>query len=459
MVRPMALAGPVLILIIALPLLRPLRHPEAASNDEILRIASIRALVEHRSLQLDKSYAKVPGTIKLETGVYSPQPPMMAVLLWGPAWTLTQMGVSFDEHHVLMEYLLIVIGVTLPVAGAAGLVYRMGRLFELRRPWRTLLGFCVVAGSGLLTYSVVLNPYAPAAVLVIAAAACLIHVAAMNRDDRRAGWFALAGACGALATTLDPAAVLILFLFMFAIPAMRFSIGRRIAGMLLYLIGATPVLAMHVAWNTPVTGDEIPASVHSFFRTRTTIAPAYPVVDEFSDDESAGRSFWDMVGANVTWFATATVGSHGVLSHFPVLILGIFGIGAVMHRHWPSSTKMLAGASGVAALAYLIIYRTGRAEWMHAMFACKWFVTFSPILLFWTGAWLRRSHSTRSWVLAGTALGFSLIVGVIGATGPMPREGFDNFTAVDAVRRLFHTAHEEPPSNPAISALPAPSAR
>lgn len=453
MVRPMALAGPILILIIALPLLRPLRHPEAASNDEILRIASVRALVEHRSLQLDKSYAKVPGTITLETGTYSPQPPMMAVLLWGPAWTINRMGVSFDEHPVLMEYLLIVIGVTLPVAGAAGLVYRMGRLFELRRPWRTLLGFCVVAGSGLLTYSVVLNPYAPAAVLVIASAACLIHVAAMNRDDRRAGWFALAGASVALATTLDPAAGMILILFILAIPAMRFSIGRRLAGMLLYLIGATPVLAMHAAWNIPVTGDVVPASVHSFFRTRTTIAPVYPVFDEFSEDESAGKSFWDAVGANITWFATATVGSHGVLSHFPVLIFGIFGIGAVMHRHWPGSTKMLAGASAAAGIAYLIIYRTGRAEWSHAMFACKWFITFCPFLLFWTGAWLRRSHSTRSWVLAGTALGFSVIVGILGATGPMPREGFDHFTAADAARRLLRTDSEAPATVPAISTL------
>lgn len=452
MVRPMALAGPILILVIALPLLRPLRHPDAASDDETLRIASVRALVEQHSLHLDKKFAKVPGTLSLPTGTYSPQPPMMAVLLWGPAWLLTQMGLSFDENHVLIAYLLTVIGVTLPVAGTAGLIYRMGRLFELRRPWRTALGFAVVAGSGLLTYSVVLNPYAPAAALIIAAAACLIHVAAMNREDRRAGWFALAGGCAALATTLDPAAGVILILFMFAIPAMRFSIGRRMAGIFIYLIGATPVLALHAAWNIPVTGDVVPASVHSFFRTRAPIAPVSRL-DEF-DDEPQRRGFWDTLGSNIVWFTTATIGAHGVFSHFPVMILGVLGISAIMHRHWPTSTKMLAGATAAAGVLILLIYRAGKVEWANAMFATKWFVTFSPILLFWGGAWLRRPHQSRSWVLAGIALGMSVIVGIIGATDPTPRRPFNHFTAAQALQRLF-----EPDAEPDVptSALAGPN--
>ena len=57
----------------------------------------------------------------------------------------------------------------------------MGRLFELRRPWRAAMGFCLVAASGLLSYSVVLNPQAPAAALIVGSAAWLIHVAVVNR--------------------------------------------------------------------------------------------------------------------------------------------------------------------------------------------------------------------------------------------------------------------------------------
>src|SRR3954470_7578346 len=87
MVRPLALAGPILVLVFALPLLRPLRHPSEMSNDENLRLATVRALVEHRSLLLEHRYENVRGVWKPSKGsVYSSQPPMMALLLSAPAW-------------------------------------------------------------------------------------------------------------------------------------------------------------------------------------------------------------------------------------------------------------------------------------------------------------------------------------------------------------------------------------
>src|SRR5436190_22958315 len=87
MFRPLALVAPVLVLVIALPLLRPLRHPDAPTNDETLRIASIEALVRQKSLQLNTAkFSKIPGAAILPTGTYSTQPPMMALMLWAPAW-------------------------------------------------------------------------------------------------------------------------------------------------------------------------------------------------------------------------------------------------------------------------------------------------------------------------------------------------------------------------------------
>jgi hypothetical protein len=42
-VRPWAMAAPILVLVIALPMLRPLRHPANLSDDEALRLATIWA--------------------------------------------------------------------------------------------------------------------------------------------------------------------------------------------------------------------------------------------------------------------------------------------------------------------------------------------------------------------------------------------------------------------------------
>ena len=95
---------------------------------------------------------------------YANQPPTQGLLLAGPYWLLYHLGgLQFRNHPVLVEYLLTLLAVTVPVAAAAGMIYRMGRLFELTRPWRAGLALAVVLGSGMISYATVLNPFAPAA--------------------------------------------------------------------------------------------------------------------------------------------------------------------------------------------------------------------------------------------------------------------------------------------------------
>src|SRR5580704_6665904 len=96
-VRPWALATPILVLLFCLPMLRPLRNPRQASDDEQLRLATISALVEHCSdpgplanrLAIDTTRFVLPSHVyAADHKIYSDQPPMMAFLLSGPAWVL-----------------------------------------------------------------------------------------------------------------------------------------------------------------------------------------------------------------------------------------------------------------------------------------------------------------------------------------------------------------------------------
>jgi hypothetical protein len=165
--------------------------------------------------------------------------------------------------------------------------------------------------------------------------------------------------------------------------------------------------------------------------------PITPPLNRFDDDDATPPTIWTAIGGNVVWLLTATVGDHGVLSHFPVMIVGILGIGAVMHRHWPSETKTLAGATLVGAVLIILLCKAAKIDWTLAMFAAKWFILFTPLLLFWSGAWLRRAHSQAGWILAGVALFFSVTVGLIGATDPTPPHGYDRYTAAGAMARLM----------------------
>jgi hypothetical protein len=207
-VRPWGLAAPIAVLVVCLPLLRPLRNPDPTrmSDNEVARLATVEALVEHGTLAVDRTSLQPRRELigimrvgKKQDGErhYSKQPPALAFFLAGPYWVMHQLGLSFSKDLALTSYLLTLLGATLPVAVAGGLVYRMGRLFELRRPWRTGLAFAAVFGSGLVSYATVLNTHAPAAALILAASGALFHGGMAKHRGQSHGWLALAPSSGA----------------------------------------------------------------------------------------------------------------------------------------------------------------------------------------------------------------------------------------------------------------------
>ncbi len=462
-VRPWALATPIVVLLFCLPLLRPLRHPGQAGGDEQLRLATISALVEHRAdsgllaerLAIDtRQFIPSSHVIAANGRLFSDQPPMLAFLLSGPALILFWMGYRLQENSVLAPYLLTLLGATLPVAGAAGLVYRMGRIFELRRPWRTALAAAVVFGTGLISYAVVLNPHVPAAVLVLAAAGCLVHIVGSENPSRGGAWIVLAGFCAALAATIDLSASVFLVLLMAVIPAIRLPTALRIGGIILFLLGATPPILLHATLTVPVTGNLLPGEMHPELAIHRRILIDEPAIDaapdgpdryqaaDLADDPDANPpppTFWQKIGRGIGSFAWALIGEHGLLVHFPVVILGVAGMFAVMHRHWPLTTKILAADSAIAAMIGLIGFSASRYGPATAAFGNRWLIVFLPLLFFWAGAWLRRPHRAPAWAIAGLLLTFSILVSLIGATDPMPAGGYSRYTAASALRDLVNS--------------------
>lgn len=443
-VRPWGLATPILVLLVALPLLRPLRHPDPmrVSDDEMLRLATIQSLVEQGNLIIDHTAPPdVHGAILINGHRYSSQTPGLAAMLVGPYWVIQRLGYNLHDNSVLVPYLLTLIGATLPVALAGGLVYRMGRLFELRRMWRMVLAFALVFGGGLISYATVLNAHAPAAAMVLATAACLIHLGSANSPGRGVGWLLSAGLFAGVAMIIEPTAAIFFILLSGVILAMRWPIGLRLGGVVLYAIGAMPAILLHVALTVPAYGSWIPAEMllprrpaDAWPAAVTVQSPTTVELHSFYEDETSVPTVWMSIGKTTGRLLEALFGAHGLFSHFPLAILALFGIGAVMHRHWPASTKALAVAAAAGGAVIIGATVLSRAEWSSAMFASRWFIVFLPLLLFWIGAWLRRGHRPLSWTLAGILLGFSVTVSLIGASNPYPRGGFDEYTPVAVLR-------------------------
>ncbi|MDB5302082.1 MAG: hypothetical protein JWO87_3745, partial [Phycisphaerales bacterium] len=529
------------------------------SSDEQSRLATIQAIVESRTLAIEgTNFRDTRDRIKgipaegerYSPHLYSSQLPMQAVLLSGPYWVMHRYGITLDRDPNWVVFWLTLLGVTLPVALSAGLIYRMGRQFELRRPLRAALGLIVVLGSGLISYSTVLNAHAPAAALLLSAAACLFHAITHKSPNRAVGWVGLAGLCAALAATVDLPAGVFLVLFTAVIVAVRWPVGSRVAGVAMYAVGASIPLFLHARLNMPVTGDILPGVLHPelavwtdtgnawrdggedagtrghadagrdgvedagtrgrgdaeiALRTvqeqqtdsnstslsnapQSALVPASPRPDvpasprpdvaassasgsprpripgsrhlrlpasphlrvpasfsSYDDDDDENLTGWQSATHGAMRVLGAFFGGHGIFSHFPIVIFGIVGVSMIMHRHWPAATKTLAATTLGGALAVIVCCAVYRPDAGSAMFATRWFVVFLPLTLFWAGAWLRRSHRQSSWTIAGVMLAFSVVVALVGATGPLPHDGFDRYSFAGAWHNMLH-----PPQPPAL---------
>jgi hypothetical protein len=337
----------------------------------------------------------------------------------------------------------------------------MGRLFELSRPWRAGLALGSVLATGFISYATVLNPHAPAAALILCAAACLIHLSIIKKRFHGSVWIALSGACAALAATIDPPAAVFLLLLLPVTMAFRWPVLHRLGGGLVYSVGAAAPILLHVALVLSTGGDPwarvLPAGPAWAIRAESAeMAANLPasIDEEFADGTLAGdpTSFWSRTGEMIGRVVSALAGPHGVVSHFPIIIVGVIGVFMIMHRHWPTSTKTMAAMTLTAAVILVLGRALGTADWRQAMFATRWFVIFLPITFFWAGAWIRRKHHPATWALVSIVLLFSTCVSLIGATGPTPPNGFrtraggEKYTALGAWRNLVNPPRlEDPP--------------
>ncbi|MGA2583039.1 MAG: hypothetical protein ABSG31_07155 [Tepidisphaeraceae bacterium] len=451
------MATPIVVLLVCLPLLRPLRHPGQSSVDEDLRLATISAFVEHQSgpeaylparMSIDDADIDIHRhVIRVDGHLYSDQPPMLAFLLSGPYWIMHFMGYHLRENSVLVPYILTLLGSTLPAAAVGGLVYRMARIFELRRQWRCALAAAVVFGTGLISYAVVLNAHVPAAALVMGSVGCVVHLLGSKNPNRGGGWIVLSGACAALAATIDLPAAVFLVLMLFVVAALPLSMPLRLGAVILYILGAAGPILLHATLMAPLTGDLLPGALHQ--RLLEYQPPAVVVTendDPYADEDApAPPGFWQRAGWGMDRLVAVLMGDHGLLVHFPAVLLGAAGMLAVMHRHWPVSIKALAAASAAAILLGLLAFVPIRQGTATAGFANRWLMVFLPILLFWAGAWLRRPHRPLIWAAAALLLAFSIIVSLIGTTDPMPRDGYNGYTALAAWHNMFNNPTPPPP--------------
>ncbi len=439
MARPWVLAGPLLIMIIAAPFVRPLFQPGVASDREIVALQSVRAVLRSGTLAINPRAAPAGETIRSDGLCFAKDPPVYLLALAGVAWLIERAGCTFEHNPHLLEYLLIFFAITLPTAVASALLYRVARVFGLRRPMRLALALSCVLATGWISYAVVLLPHAMAAALLAGTVFGFVQVVLSERPKLAIGWLFISGVCAAGAAVIEPLAIFALLVLPMAVFKLPLKWGWRINAAIVLLLGMAGPVALHASINPHITGDLMPPRWHV-----ANAAPAPIVAPQTlgDDSEPVDPTIWFHLARAINRVLTFTIGSHGLLSHFPVLLLGIVGAGIVVHRHWTPALKWLAGG-GLAVLVLLLAYKSVvRIDSIDLNFAAPRLLIASPLIMIWAGAWLRRPHSGFVWTLAGIALGVSVIISLVGATAPAPPGGYQHYTVAEAFVRLAQTPQQ-----------------
>lgn len=434
LVRPWALAGPILILLIAAPLLGPLWAPGQSAPAEHVSFEAVRSALVRGSLELDpKRLSGIDPVLRVNGRTFSQDPPAYDVVLAGVGWAIDRSGVKVDQSPVLFMYLLTFFAITFPTAVAGGLVYRTGRLFELGRPWRFGLTLACVLSSGWFAYATTLRPHALAAAGVMAAIASVAQFISTNRAGMGIGWLAAGGFCAAGAGVIEPMALWVLPVVMLAALTAKTYWRWRIGGLLLAIAGAAGPIAVHVSINPAITGDFFPPRWH-MVNPPAPLAASAP--DEPPGEPESPPTGWTNLGRGISRLTNLTVGEHGLFSHFPVLLIGLAGAGLVLTRHWPWPIKSMAGGT-LLALACVLVYKMiARPDAIDTGYAAPRLVIFAPAVLLWAGAWLRRPRGAVVWVLTILALLISTGATIVGAISTPPRNGYSHYTFAEAIERL-----------------------
>jgi hypothetical protein len=318
-------------------------------------------------------------------------------------------GIDARRDAVGFSYWLTLVGTTLPVALGAGLMYRLGRLFELSRPRRCLLSALVAFCGGWASYATVLNPQATAASLLAAAVACVLFVGASTKPGSVLAILLPAGLLAALAAAVSPWALPLAAPLPLVLLSMPLPTRSKVIGVLLLTIGTSPVVWTHCAWSLYVFGSIIPP---------TAQIALLEVAGADAEDVSA-MSRLSGLAWNLTY---SMLSGRGLLINFPLSIVGMVGLVMVLRRHWPAHAKMLAATVLVGVITVVMLSGARGVSRDAGTFAVPAFVVFTPMLLLWCGAVMRRPlvGTARWWLIGAATVG--LVMTVVGARGALVGE-------------------------------------
>jgi len=358
------------------------------------RWAQIEALVDHGSPTLERTrFARTVDRVIVDGKVYSNKPPFFALVgaaLYAPLGMLTGWRIGEPESAGGIFRLLTWFLVGVPAAWLVAQFDRESHRFAtLTLRWRTALTVALGAGTLVTSYAGTLNSHVPAAALLFASFAALLH-----------GRPAAAGlACGfAAAIDLLPGLGMAPFLAW----AAAAGAPRHAPGPARFAAGMVPGMVSFFAANFAVTGTPLPPKW----------LPGAVDLAALAGPSAAGV----VLPEGVTYPLEILFGPHGLFAVSPVLLVGAVGLAAAVRRP-PFGGRRLWGALAAGLAVQYAGHALVAGSYGGWAYGYRYLLPIQPLLLF--AAPLALAMRGGRPVFAA-ALPLSVAFALLGAHHPWP---------------------------------------
>jgi len=403
-----------------------LQRPFLSSNDRS-RWATVRALVEHQTYEIDRIVAERQwDTIDMvkhknragQGRLYSSKPPLLPTLIAGEYWLLQKLtGWTLGTHpYELGRIMLFTINI-IPAGIMLWLIALLAERYGTSDWGRIFVVGAASLGTFLSTFAVVLNNHLVAAVSATVALYATLKIC--DRREQRPLWFILAGLFAAFTAANELPA-----LSFFGLVSLALLARAPKPTLLIYTPAAALIVAAFFATNYIAHDSLRPPYMHRIPTDPDDNWYHYTYqrdIDEEGNKTGKVReSYWlDRQGIDVGEKSRATyalhvlVGHHGVFSLTPIWILSFLGM-----LYWIAASRFelrtLAGSVlflSVLCIVFYVVFRpqvdrnyggmSSGFRWLF-WFAPLWLVTMLPTVD-------RMSRSRTLWVIALLLLAWSVM--------------------------------------------------
>ncbi len=395
--------------------------PKIRSANDASRMATVQALVEHRTFNIDSTkFISTNDRVFINGNFYSDKPPFPSIIASVIYFPLYQFGFHLDYEWNFAYFIIIFFSVKLFWIISIFCFYRILKLIDFSGD-KILFTSFLAFGSIYLSWSSTFNNH------ILAGSFLLIGfyfwIKSKTENFSNSTNIFLSGLFLLFAGISDVPTSLFFVGFLFILGYRKISVKKITCFLLPVLITFVPYLTH----NYLISGSVLPFQINKHFFD-------YPgsVWNSGATLSGVGHNNFSSFSSNLFQMF---LGSKGFLLYSPILFVSILSV--IMYRKKFRDFSFEIGMFLLCSIAIVIYYGLTTNDMGGWSYSIRWFVPLLPFLVFMSFPFFEKISKSKH-VFAGILLTVSIIISMVGIINPWSKSYYSENSFAANIYNVIH---------------------